>query len=195
MPDSKMQKPRTDGRRARGQISRSRIVAAMLELVREGCLAPTAEQVALRADVGLRTVFRHFDDMESLYREMANEVHQIILPVMDIPFTASDLPGRLEEVIERRCQLFEALLPFQRATDALRHQSAFLQEEQIQMQHLQRQMLCLVLPQRIQHDPALLPALNMLLSIDGWLQLRLKQNLSPEQARATLLKAARLLTV
>ena len=70
MPESKTQKTRTDGRRARGHVSRSRIVAAMIELVREGCVAPTAEQVALRADVGLRTVFRHFDDMESLYREI-----------------------------------------------------------------------------------------------------------------------------
>jgi AcrR family transcriptional regulator len=194
MPESKTQKTRTDGRRARGHVSRSRIVAAMIELVREGCVAPTAEQVALRADVGLRTVFRHFDDMESLYREMASEVHQLILPVIDMPFIASDLPGRLEEVIERRCQLFEAILPFQRATEALRHQSAFLQEEQIQMQHVQRQMLCRVLPRHVQHDPALLAAVDLLLGIDGWSQLRLKQKLSPQQARESLLRSARLLT-
>ena len=61
----------TDGRKLRSQDSKRRIVAAMLELVREGRIAPTAEEVANRAEVGLRTVFRRFKDMESLYAEMA----------------------------------------------------------------------------------------------------------------------------
>ena len=43
----------------------------MLELVRAGAISPNAEEVAERAGVGLRTVFRRFDDMDSLYREMA----------------------------------------------------------------------------------------------------------------------------
>ena len=55
-----------DGRRLRSQDSRARIVAAMLDLIREGEIAPSAELVASRANVGLRTVFRHFKDMDSL---------------------------------------------------------------------------------------------------------------------------------
>ncbi|MFX8786073.1 hypothetical protein ABTM90_19835, partial [Acinetobacter baumannii] len=49
-----------DGRRQRGQNNRARIVKAVLELTREGTFTPSAEQVARRADVSLRTVFRHF---------------------------------------------------------------------------------------------------------------------------------------
>jgi AcrR family transcriptional regulator len=49
----------------RGARNRAAIVAALLELVGEGELEPTAEQVAERACVGTRTVFRHFADMES----------------------------------------------------------------------------------------------------------------------------------
>jgi AcrR family transcriptional regulator len=60
-----------DGRRSRAASSRRRIVAALMELIREGAIQPTAEAVAARADVGLRTVFRHFADMETLYREIA----------------------------------------------------------------------------------------------------------------------------
>ncbi|MFM8818949.1 MAG: TetR/AcrR family transcriptional regulator, partial [Phenylobacterium sp.] len=55
-----------DGRRRRGLDSRDRIIAAMLDLAREGEVAPGAERVAARAEVGLRTVFRHFRDMDSL---------------------------------------------------------------------------------------------------------------------------------
>ena len=61
----------SDGRRRRGQNNRARIVTAMLEIIRTGDMSPSADQVAARADVGLRTVFRHFKDMDSLYSEMS----------------------------------------------------------------------------------------------------------------------------
>ena len=87
-----------DGRRARGQANRNKLVAAMIELVREGSIAPTAEQVAARANVALRTVFRHFDDMESLYREIDTEIMQLITPLISTPFKTTDWRGRLSAV-------------------------------------------------------------------------------------------------
>ena len=55
-----------DGRRLRSERSRQAIIDAMLKLVEEGVLVPTAQQVSERAGVGIRSVFRHFSDMESL---------------------------------------------------------------------------------------------------------------------------------
>ena len=49
----------TDGRRRRGQTNRASIVDAMLEIIRTGDMSPSAEQVAARADVGLRTQVGH----------------------------------------------------------------------------------------------------------------------------------------
>ena len=46
----------SDGRRKRGEDNRARIVAAMLEIVQSGELAPSAEQVASRMS---RTSVRH----------------------------------------------------------------------------------------------------------------------------------------
>ena len=60
----------SDGRVRRGERSRDQIVGALLELVQEGFLRPAAEQVARRARVGTRTVFRHFEDMDSLNPEI-----------------------------------------------------------------------------------------------------------------------------
>ena len=54
----------------------------MLELVRAGAISPVAEEVAERAGVGLRTVFRHFDDMDSLYREMAEAMRNELQPIV-----------------------------------------------------------------------------------------------------------------
>ena len=39
----------------------------MMNLIEGGDLMPSAARVAEEAGVGLRTVFRHFDDMDSLY--------------------------------------------------------------------------------------------------------------------------------
>ena len=63
-----------DGRRRRARNNRQRIVAAMIELIGEGHITPGAEDVAARAGVGLRTVFRHFNDMESLYAALTSSL-------------------------------------------------------------------------------------------------------------------------
>jgi AcrR family transcriptional regulator len=183
-----------DGRRARGQANRSKLVSAMIELVREGTIAPTAEQVALRAKVALRTVFRHFDDMESLYREINTEILQLIIPLISTPFASTDWRGRLDETVERRARLFETIMPFYVATTALRHQSPYLQANQQSMMELQKASLLRVLPQSIIEDAAILSALNLLLSVTAWQQMRLEQGLDPDSARQVLQKASKALT-
>ena len=52
-----------DGRRQRSARSRAAIIEASFELMQEGVLAPTAQQIAERAGVGIRSFFRHFEDM------------------------------------------------------------------------------------------------------------------------------------
>lgn len=66
----------------RSIATRQKIVDAFTGLVVEGQLTPTAEQVARRADVGLRTVFRHFDDMDALYREISVDIDLQIQPLL-----------------------------------------------------------------------------------------------------------------
>ncbi|WP_415427269.1 TetR/AcrR family transcriptional regulator, partial [Staphylococcus borealis] len=78
-----VEEPAADGRRRRSQDSRARIVQAMLDLVREGDVSPSAELVAARADVGLRTVFRHFSDLDSLYREMSAVISSELMALVE----------------------------------------------------------------------------------------------------------------
>ena len=97
--------PVTDGRRRRGLDNRAKIVAALMEIVRSGEVAPGAEQVAARADVGLRTVFRHFQDMDSLYSEvsalMEREFHAVAARVDRFTLTrrAASLMGASETLV------------------------------------------------------------------------------------------------
>ena len=57
-----------DGRNLRSINSQKLIVDACIKLFKEGNLEPTAQQVANESGVGIRTVFRQFDEMENLFK-------------------------------------------------------------------------------------------------------------------------------
>ena len=63
-----------DGRTARALRTREAIVDACISLVDEGVLKPTAPRIAERAGVSVRSVFQHFDDLESLFAMVAERV-------------------------------------------------------------------------------------------------------------------------
>jgi AcrR family transcriptional regulator len=184
----------SDGRRRRGQDNRARIVAAMIALVGEGEVAPRAEQVASRADVGLRTVFRHFQDMDSLYREMSKAIEAELRAIVDPPLKAADWPGRLRELIDRRARAFERIAPFRRAAEAFRHRSKFLGQDYARLVVTLRQVLTREAPPRVLADREAFEAMDLVMSFEAWSRLRREQGLSPEAAKAVIAKAVDKLT-
>src|SRR3569833_953893 len=121
-----------DGRRRRPKDSRDKMVAAMIELVREGAIMPSAEQVATRAQVGLRTVFRQYKDMETLYAAMLGGLSQYYEGWAD-PLTAPDWQGQLVELMERRVATFERLLPYKHTNDTQRQKTPTNETENVRM--------------------------------------------------------------
>jgi len=180
-----------DGRHRRGEDSRARIVAAMLEIVQGGDVSPGAEQVAARADVGLRTVFRHFKDMDSLYREMSVVIEREMRALVERPFAAQDWRERLVELIGRRATVFEKIGPFKRAANVARHRSKFLEADNGRLVTALREILVAQLPPEAAGDAAKLEILDLLLSFESWSRLRREQGLSVARARETLEAAIR----
>ncbi|HWA62451.1 MAG TPA: TetR/AcrR family transcriptional regulator [Caulobacteraceae bacterium] len=180
-----------DGRRRRSLTSRARIVEAMLDLVREGELSPVAEQVANRAGVGLRTVFRHFQDVDSLYREMALTMEAELMEFITRPFQGDTPLDRVLELIERRSQGFERIAPFRRAALANRHRSPFLAGQSDRLSKILRHVLERELPQSLRDDWHRLELLDLLLSYEAWDRLRQDQGLTVSEARSVLERAAR----
>jgi len=175
-----------DGRRRRGQDNRARIVAAMLEIIQGGELSPSAELVAARANVGLRTVFRHFKDMDSLYREMSEVIEGELRTLVDRPFKAQTWKARVIELVARRAEVFERIAPFKRASDAYRHRSRFLEGDSARLVTALREILIRELPAEVAGDTARVEILDLLLSWESWSRLRREQGLSVENAKATL---------
>ena len=123
----------TDGRVRRGARNRSYIMDAIFELVQEGVLLPTAEQVAQRAGVGTRTVFRHYDDMESLFQEMQKRLEREVRPLLAGPAIEGPLEERVRQLVARRVRIFERITPFRHAENVHRVRSPLFQESNERM--------------------------------------------------------------
>jgi len=175
-----------DGRHQRSQQSRQRIIDAIIELVNEGVLEPTAEQVSARAGLAMRTVFRHFSDMDSLYREIHRRMYARVQAIADEGIEAEDWQATLHNLIDRRSRLHEEMMPMRLSADALRHRSTFLQEEHRRFIGLARDMLRKVLPDQLLKNKLCFEALDALFSFDMWIRLRRDQKLSAAVARQLL---------
>lgn len=180
-----------DGRRQRGQDNRARIVSAMMDIIRDGQIAPSAEQVATRADVGLRTVFRHFQDMDSLYREMSAVIEAQLRAIIEPPLQGATWADRVLDLIGRRAKAFETIEPYRRAADAFRHRSKFLGGDADRLAKELRAKLERALPAEVTGDPLKLESLDLLMSFEAWSRLRREQGLSPQHAREVLESAVR----
>jgi AcrR family transcriptional regulator len=179
MPDGQM-----DGRRQRSQDSRRRIVQALLELVQEGELEPSAETVAERAHVGLRSVFRHFKDMESLRQEISNIIESRVAAVAVAPLAGDTWQQRLDQLIERRVEVFEQVMPYRRSGNVQRHRSTVMEDNNARLNQILRAILVNILPDSLSSTEV--EALDLIMCIDSWIRLRHDQKLTAEDAKAVM---------
>ena len=180
-----------DGRKHRSQKSKARIVNAMLELVAQGNPEPSADQIADIAKVGRRSVFRHFNDMDTLYREMTDSIARSMGSIVLQPFQAADWEGRILELVDRRAVGFEKMKPFLLAGQVHRHRSPFLKASHAQFVQTLRQILLALFPKENARNADLVEALDMLLSFETWSRLREDQGLSVARSKRVLKQAIR----
>jgi AcrR family transcriptional regulator len=178
-----------DGRKHRSQKSQMRIVNAMLELVAEGNLSPSADQIADIAKVGRRSVFRHFNDMDTLYREMTASITATMGSIVLQPFEATDWRGQVLELVDRRATGFEKMKPFLLAGQVHRHRSLFLKTSHAQFVEMLRKILLGILPKDAAGDAVLVEAIDLLLSFESWSRLREDQRLSIAKSKRVLKQA------
>lgn len=190
-----MKRPRgsLDGRVRRGERSRDAIVRALFELIGKGELAPTAQQVAERAGVGLRSVFRHFRDMESLFAEVEVRLLREVEPLASEPPAQGPLARRILELAARRARLFERIAPYKRSANAQRAASAFLRARHAELVKRLRAALWLWLPELASAPTEIAAAVELMSSFEAWDRLRCDQRLSRERAQATLARSVALL--
>ena len=99
----------TDGRSLRRVRSYEAVVEAILDLLSEGTTPPTAKAVAERSGVSLRTVFRLFDDVETLNAAALARQSERVAPLLVDPLTDGPLADRVADLVERRAEYYEAI--------------------------------------------------------------------------------------
>jgi AcrR family transcriptional regulator len=98
-----------DGRRARRERNRDAVVEALLEFYREGELSPSTEQIATRAGLSPRSLFRYFDDVDELCRIAIDHQRNRIAHLFAVDIDPSmPLPERTSTFVHHRLALYEA---------------------------------------------------------------------------------------
>ena len=98
-----------DGRHLRSVKTQESIVNSTIELLMESPLVqwPTAEQVAKHSDIGLRTVFRQFDDMDGLISSCHEKIMSEFENFLSIkPSKEKALGNRITFLIKERIEIY-----------------------------------------------------------------------------------------
>ncbi len=186
MPDPA---PMVDGRRARRNRSRDLAVDALLDLLGEGVLRPTAQQVAERSGVSLRSIFRIFDDVETLNAAAAaRQLSRIRHLFVDVMPTGT-LPERVAQVVDINARLYESVAPIRRAALRAAPESPALQEQLARARGWVRSEVERVFaPELATAHRDITPAVELVLSFEAWDQLRSGQGVSLPRATATVVR-------
>jgi len=171
-----------DGRRQRSERSRQAIIDASLELLEEGILVPTAQQISERAGVGIRSFFRHFSDMEALFAaadEQSREATEAL-------FIGGDRDGTLEErilhAVERHADGYEDQKNVIKSTAAQSWRYEILRKNYARYQRGLRKDIDNWLPEVMLLSPLQREAVDAVASAEMWLRLREHQGLSKKNA-------------
>ena len=184
-----------DGRRQRGERTRQAIIEAALSLQEEGVLVPTAQQISDRAGVLIRSFFRHFDDMETLFKAADDQLRDSY----EALFIGGDRQGSLSErvhrAVGRRSAAFEQLKNLMLGTKAQLWRYEMLRNNYARNQKGLRKDLEAWLPELNGLPEVECESVHAIASFEMWNRLRSEQGLS-EQASISVVQSmlVRLLT-
>lgn len=189
----------TDGRRLRRALNREAVVDALLDLYREGNLRPGTDEIAERAGISPRSLFRYFEDADDLAGEAVTRQLGRAMPLLplavgpDAPFDV-----RVAALVEQRLRLFTTLgqaahvarlrAPFQpRLAMSLREGRKFLRSQA-------RTLFAIELMSMADHEAeAALAAADVLTSFESYQLLTADQGLPVDEARSVLVAALEVL--
>ncbi len=167
-----------DGRRARRDRGREAVTEATIDLVLEGHVPPTAEEVAARAGVSVASLFRYFETLDELRRATIQRYQERIAHLTELAAIGEgSRDARVDSYVASRLRLYEATEPmawFARsravtvpAIDDSLHRARATAAEQIR-RHFGAE-LALLTPARRDDLVALIATTT---SFESWLQLR-----------------------
>ncbi|MGZ3441473.1 MAG: TetR/AcrR family transcriptional regulator [Polyangia bacterium] len=179
---------KVDGRTARAERTRAAVVDALLDLIDEGDLQPTAQAVAERAQVSLRIVYFHFEDHAKLFAAAAARQSERVLADIKLLPADGPLAARLDAFVAMRAKIFHRVFNVRRAARLYEHCAPLVKNSLAFVRALKREEAERVfgrelaaLPPSLRRDRT--AALGAVTSFNTWESLRAHQQLSLEDTR------------
>jgi AcrR family transcriptional regulator len=182
----------SDGRVARSERTREAIACALLELLEEGVSQPRAQHIAERAEVSVRTVFQHFDDMEGLYSEIAQRQTARIAPFLVALDESRTTHERARTLVEMRDSMYAIVAPVRKGvinSEAAR-KSNFIERGLAELRHAMNKQLRQGFAKEIhQHNEPteVLSRMEAVTSFEMWDHFQHTQKASRTSTRAHML--------
>ncbi len=181
----------TDGRRLRREKNRAAVIDALITLLDDGTYQPSASQIAARAGVSPRSLFRYFDDIDDLIQAATDQQTQLALPLLDLGIEPSEpTRAKIECLVRARIMTYEQVAPAARALRvvATRRQPA-ASALQRHRAFLANQLRELFAPEAATYGEATLATLGVLCSFESYDLLRVVHGMSRAEASDALISA------
>ena len=188
-----------DGRSARSARTRDAVVDALLALLDDGDLRPTARRVADRAGVSLRSVYVRFEDLDALYVEAAQRQWERLSALVEPLPADAPLTERISSFVAQRCRILETAAPVRRAAELQEPFNAALGVSLTWARGFARDQVARTFqPELAQRRGAartrLLDALDVATGSTTWEVLRRHRDLAPVAARRVVIDMVTALT-
>ena len=184
-----------DGRRDRRDRNRETVVDAMLSLYRDGRLAPSSDEIAERAGLSPRSLFRYFDDIDDLVRTAIDRHLERVRPTWPLKIDpAEPVEQRIKSLVAQRLKMFDAM-SFVGVISRIRAPFQPIVAEQLTeiRAFLRNQIRELLAPELELLDAAtaanVLGAIDVLCSFESYQLLRLDQGFGRARAGAVMTDA------
>lgn len=183
---------RQDGRRVRRGRNRTAVLDALLHLVQEGDPRPRVEEIAARAGISLRSLYRYFPDYSSMMSagmDLNFERATTAVPVLEVG--VGSLDERITAMVEVRQALLEALAPAVRIARLASADNEFIRARF----DTGRRYLCAQVEQHFAEELARLPlaertataaAADALCQLETLFYLRVERGLAPAVVARTV---------
>lgn len=110
----------------RGVKTREKLVEALLELFKGGELDPSVDRIAQRAGVSRRSLFHHFENVDSVYAAAIKHHGQQLISMFEYIDDTEALYRRLDQFVETRSRVLEFITPVRRGALLRVHDSAVI---------------------------------------------------------------------
>jgi AcrR family transcriptional regulator len=185
----------TDGRRLRREVNRQAVLEALAAFHRDGIYDPTMAEVAERAGLSQRSLFRYFDDIDDLTQSAVERQVRRAAPITALSIDPSGPTGdKARLLVAARVRVFEEVAPSARAARIRTPRNPVLAANLAAVRGFLRSQLREVFAPELEaiDDRAAvetLAALDVLCSFESYDLLRTDQQLSLDEVERVLVRS------